>query len=77
MAHNLCVRINFECINGKKCVSAPGQENKYLVHTFNDPVLNILLSEDYKDWKKIEVWNNIYNILGLWPEIIESLRRLI
>ena len=77
MAHNLCVRINFECINGKKCVSDPGQKNKYLAVTFNDPVLNILISEDYKDWKKIEVWNNIYNILGLWPEIIESLRRLI
>ena len=55
MAHNLCVRINFECINGKKCVSDPGQKNKYLAVTFNDPVLNILISEDYKDWKKIEV----------------------
>jgi hypothetical protein len=55
MANNLCVRISFECINGKKCVSDPGQESKYLVHTFNDMVLNILISEDYTNWKRIEV----------------------
>jgi hypothetical protein len=53
MAHNLFIRNNFECINDRKCVSVPGQESKYLEHTFTDTTLNIFLSEIYKDWERI------------------------
>jgi hypothetical protein len=33
----------------------PGEDSKYLDHTFDDSTLNILLSDSYKDWEKIEV----------------------
>lgn len=56
--------INFECINGKKCVSVPGT---YLDYNFNGTALDILLADSYTDWEKYEVWNIIYNILALWP----------
>jgi hypothetical protein len=55
MAHNLCIRINFECINGKKCVSDQAQEGTYLKHSFNGTALDILISDSYKDWKRNEV----------------------
>jgi hypothetical protein len=55
MAHNLCVRINFECINGKKCVSFPGEGSIYLEHTFDNPALNILISDNYMNWEENEV----------------------
>jgi hypothetical protein len=54
MAHNLCIRISFECINGKKCVLAPEQDI-YLKHEFNDPSLNILLTDNYMHWKEDKV----------------------
>ena len=52
MTHNLCIRINFECINGKKCVSGPGT---YLDYNFNGTALDILLADSYTDWEKYEV----------------------
>jgi hypothetical protein len=55
MAHNLCIRINFECINGKKCVSVPGKDSKYLEGNFNDPSLDIFITDNYKNWKINEV----------------------
>jgi hypothetical protein len=55
MAHNLCTRINFECINGKKCISIPGQESKYLEYEYNDTAVSIFISDSYKNWKRIEV----------------------
>jgi len=51
MAHNLCIRINFECINGKIYVSVPGQESKYLEYSFTDPTLNISISDNFTNWK--------------------------
>jgi len=55
MAHHLCIRISFDRIIGNKCVSDPPQESKYLVYSANDTTLNIFLSENYENWKKIEV----------------------
>ena len=55
IAHNLCIRINFECINGKKCVSDQTQESKYLDYTHSDTALNILISDTYENWKRNEV----------------------
>jgi hypothetical protein len=55
MEHNLCIRINFECINGKECVSAPGHEVKYLDYSLDDTKLDISISDSYKDWKRYEV----------------------
>lgn len=53
-----------ECINGKKCVSVSEPEFKYLDYEFNVTTLTIKISDSYKDWKKIEVWNIISNILS-------------